>query len=209
MTVCWSKLNAWFERNRKVLSKESSCIGLEELIAFVAENTSVRNVLELGCGNGRNLYHLVKRLGVQGFGLDISLGGLNSWSGQIQRIALCCGDIRDLPFTNQSFDLCFFGFSLYMVDEAGLEKSLAEVCRVLQGEHAFVAILDFSAEREITTANIHSAVDGIPRIYKRPYGRLVPKLSGLRLLSQFHYDSVGGLVNSEVDGVYSLSIFSR
>ncbi|MCL4215486.1 MAG: methyltransferase domain-containing protein [Candidatus Hydrogenedentes bacterium] len=89
--------------------------------------------LDLACGTGRHLVHLVK-LSKHAVGLDYSTDLLAlARRGLGPAAALVQGDMRDLPFQN-SFDavLCFFTSFGYFLDEAENQQTARCIARALK-----------------------------------------------------------------------------
>lgn len=92
-------------------------------------------VLDLGCGNGRNLIYLAKEYGVQGIGYDISSEGITNAEKNSKGIPLTytarsiAGDI-DLP--DNSVDLVLDMMASHFLNTAERTHLLSEVIRVLR-----------------------------------------------------------------------------
>ena len=93
--------------------------GLESLACQEGET-----ILELGFGTGRSLVSMAKRVSASGriFGIDLSEGMLEiarrrvAGAGSSARVALQCGDARQLPFGKGCFDAVFMSFTLELFD---------------------------------------------------------------------------------------------
>ena len=100
--------------------------------AFVAHALALGpgvRALDLGCGEGRHVAALAGT-GAQLFGLDNDLPSLRA-AGAHARV--CAGDLRALPMADRSFDAAFCWYStLFVFDEAGNRRALAEAARVLR-----------------------------------------------------------------------------
>src|SRR5215831_21061951 len=113
-------------------------------------------VLDVGCGRGLWLNGAARRLTTgKGIGLDLwlpgalsgnqpdSAGGNARLEGVIDRVELIKGDVRRLPFGNDSFDVAVSNFVLHEVDNVGeREQMLGEIARVLK-PGGRVALVDF------------------------------------------------------------------
>jgi len=118
-------------------------------------------VLDVGCGRGLLLTGAACRLTTgRGIGLDLWLPGALSGNqpdsagrnarleGVMDRVELIKGDVRRLPFGNDSFDVAVSNFVLHEVDNAGeREQMLGEIARVLK-PGGRVALVDFIFTRE-------------------------------------------------------------
>ena len=87
--------------------------------------------LDLGCGEGRHLAALSRSgTGAQLLGVDDDLPSLRAASAHAR---VCAGDLRALPLADGSFDAAFCWYStLFVFDEAGNRRALAEAARVLR-----------------------------------------------------------------------------
>lgn len=94
------------------------------------------NALDLACGTGDFLAGLRQRVGPEGLvvGVDLSLPMLQLASDKLKKdgvlAVLVQGDAENLPFESNSFQAVTVGFALR--NFADLEKSFAEMCRILE-----------------------------------------------------------------------------
>jgi len=94
-------------------------------------------ILELGCGTGRLLanFNSSKKL----YGIDFSTGMLEIAKRRLSErsnIDLRQGDIRELPFGNETFDAVYSILVLNLISD--LDKVFQEVKRVLRPEGLFI-----------------------------------------------------------------------
>ena len=98
------------------------------------------HVLEIGFGTGNTLLHLAEAAGESGTvaGIDVSTGMQEvatkklAAKGYADRIDLCVGDARQLPFEDDRFDAVFASFTLELFPLDDIPAVLAEVARVLK-----------------------------------------------------------------------------
>jgi len=112
-------------------------------------------VLDLGTGRGLVLTKLAKKLKSNGLAVGIDLwksqDQLNNSSIKTQtnleeanlecKVELDTGDIRDLPYANNKFDIVTTSFVVHNIKSAdGRRKALAEAYRVLKDNGTFVLV---------------------------------------------------------------------
>lgn len=90
----------------------------------VPELPSGALILETGCGNGKTL----AALGTHAVGLDISPEAVRLASP----LAAVCGDIRCMPFPDDTFDIIFCRHVLGHLMEPDRKKAAAELFRTLK-----------------------------------------------------------------------------
>ncbi|MFY9484485.1 MAG: class I SAM-dependent methyltransferase [Patescibacteria group bacterium] len=97
-------------------------------------------VLEIGCGNGRNLTYMAEQ-GLNTFGIDISATALKE-AKQILKdknldAHLSEASFYKLPFADQSFKAIISNASLHSIPWEGAKKAFSEINRVLQDNGLF------------------------------------------------------------------------
>jgi len=119
------------------------------------------SLLDVGCGRGAVLMLSAKRI-PRGRVVGLDLWSTTDQSGNCaeatlrnaeregvrDRIELCTGDMRKLPFPDQSFDVVTSSLAIHNIrDQAGREQALAEIIRVLKpGGSALVADFRHTAD---------------------------------------------------------------
>lgn len=130
---------------------ESVSTPIKEFVAKHLETLQGQKVLDLGCGQGRNLLYMVEQ-GVNGYGVDISqeavkqaqeLFSRNQQEGQIVQASF-----YDLPFQNDSFKAVISSASLHDIPWEGSQKALAEIARVLQPDGKFLFYVKSTPRKE-------------------------------------------------------------
>ncbi len=113
-------------------------------------------VLDLGCGNGRNIKYLAEvGRGFRIFGLDFSVRMIRIAQEKIKQLGLdkdvefFLGDVVKLPITDSTIDGVIYVAALHHLPSAQLRlASLHELGRVLKpGGRAFISVWDFEQER--------------------------------------------------------------
>ena len=163
--------DAWYERNREVLSRQWSAESdpvLLEILDFYPPGVreAPLRVLEIGCGEGRRLSWLHEHLGADCHGIEPSAQAV---SVACQRgLQVVRGAADDLPFGDQSFDVVIFGFCLYLCDREDLFRIASEADRVLAAP-GWLVIQDFFQSQPL--ANPYHHRDGVLS-YKMDYRTL-------------------------------------
>lgn len=98
-------------------------------------------VLDLGCGNGRNLRYIAK-LGFETHGIDISEKGLDQLKETLKQENISAdvqrGSFYKLPYRDKIFD-CVVSINVFQHNNwEGAEKSFAEASRVLKNDGLFL-----------------------------------------------------------------------
>jgi len=92
-------------------------------------------VLEVGCGSGANLW-MIAREGFDAHGIDLAPEGISLCAQMLEfwgtQATLTPADMTDVPYPDSHFDAIVDVFSSYCIDEAGFEKFLDEVSRLLK-----------------------------------------------------------------------------
>jgi SAM-dependent methyltransferase len=107
-----------------------------------------RNVLDIGCGGGRNLHYFLKN-NYKVFGIDQSPDAINMVRALSAALAstnptenFSVGSAEDLPFQNETFDLVISSAVLHFAkDKAHFDAMIKEAFRVLKPGGYFFARL--------------------------------------------------------------------
>lgn len=154
--------DSWFERNLPGFSKAQP--ELEDLKGFFEPGA---RVLEIGCSGGRYSSFFMGR-GASFVGIDPSEKAIQAARHAYEEGEFHLGTADKLPFDNESFDLIFFSFCLYVIDRPLLAKVVSEADRVLKNK-GFLAILDF--EPPFPSQRPYAHVPGLIS-YKMDYGKI-------------------------------------
>jgi arsenite methyltransferase len=135
-------------------------------------------VLDVGCGRGLLLIGAARRLTTgRAVGLDLwrrqdqagndpaaTIANAQA-EGVAERVELCDGDARRLPFDQQTFDIVVSSLALHNIPgAAGRAAAIGEVARVLK-PGGRVAILDFRNSRQYAAA---LAAAGLGEVHRSP-----------------------------------------
>lgn len=164
--------NKWFNRNRENLSSPDASMGVNSITSMLLPfRDEISSILEIGCSDGSKLRALCKNLEAKGFGIDPSTDAIAEGNKSVDsaiEVHLTVGTAADLPFENASFDIVYFGFSLYLIDRHLLFQSVAEADRVLK-PGGFLLIQDFNPG--VRQKRPYSHLEGLYS-YKNSYAEL-------------------------------------
>lgn len=96
-------------------------------------------IIDLGSGSGRDVAHFARR-GFNSIGIDASFN-LTSIASRITRQPFVIGDIRSLPFREDSFDAAWSLGSLLHMERVQVAPVLQQLCRILRSEALFFTAL--------------------------------------------------------------------
>jgi len=105
-------------------------------------------VLEIGFGTGYSLRKVAGSVGETGkaHGIDLTLEMLKitrkrlEKAGLEERVDLCEGDARNLPYYSDTFDAVYMAATLELFDTPDIPKVLEEIKRVLKPEGRLVVV---------------------------------------------------------------------
>lgn len=132
-------------------------------------------ILDLACGYGRITIPLAKR-GYKIEGIDISPDLIKKARKEAKGLRFKIGDMRDLPYKNESFDkiLCLWSSFNHLLTKKDQLKAINEIYRILK-ENGICLIELPNGESKWAKANI------------KKYGRIAPfMIKGLRIINYIH-----------------------
>lgn len=140
-------------------------------------NIQPQNLLELGCGFGRNIkffnqYFQIKDL----TGIDFSSNILKTAKKYLKGLdcKLYNGDIKNLPFDNNSFDMVYSYGVLMYIKPCEIEQILKEALRVSKNYVVFSEL--------IYDEKAQYGWKGWDGSYKHNYKEILSKLNGFEIL---------------------------
>ena len=139
----------------------------------------VRNVLEVGCNIGGNLFWIAKILRPENVtGVDVNEGALKKLRTALPGVNAVLSTAKALPFKDSSHELVFTAGVLIHQPE----DTLAEVMReVLRCSRRYVLCLEYYSKQTVEVP--YRGNSGA--LFKRDYGHLYQKLSpSLKLLEK-------------------------
>ncbi len=131
------------------------------------KDKKIQNTLELGSGTGRLANNLFK-LSDNVYGIDISQEVLKIAQKKFPRLKLSCGEVVNLPYQDNFFDLVIINGSLHHF--FAVEKTLEQAYRVLKPGGFFVLLGEPSSQ----FFKIYN-----PFLYIWALGRVFNKLLGI------------------------------
>jgi S-adenosylmethionine-diacylgycerolhomoserine-N-methlytransferase len=184
----FEKMDAMYRHQRYFydLTRKYYLLGRDRLIAWMNVQTG-ENVLEVGCGTGRNLIILAKKhKDANFFGLDASSEMLKTAQAKIDRenlknitLKIALADEFDYKKTfnlEKSFDTIFFSYSISMIPT--WRKSIASALANLKSGRSFY-IVDFYDQKEMPTWFRRIIKSWLKQFHVEFRSDLLPHLEGL------------------------------
>lgn len=147
------------------------------------KNETLKNVLEVGCHTGAQLYYLCMDGDRNGHGFDLSSKAIEAGKKQYPQLNLQVGRCPEFlnSYEDNSMDLIHFGFCFYLFSDGEFKESIEIALKKLKN-NKFLSIEDFDSECSKSCSR-----DRVP-IYKRDYSTI----EGLKLLEKkVFYDDQG------------------
>lgn len=124
------------------------------VLDFISEYQSGKLVLDVGCGHGRNAL-AVRALGHRVVGLDINLYSLRKAKNRKKDLDLVLGSSLYLPFKDEAFDFIISIGLLQCLDLSGVESTLREMRRVLDGDMYLSCFSDLTPDEKKTSHHLY------------------------------------------------------
>lgn len=202
--------DSWYNRN--LLHKpdsQSLSYDVECIIEFCKAPAvgEVKRVLEIGCSDGTKLNTLAKHFNAVGFGIDPSASAISDGMKRYNssHINLSVGTSDTLPYEDESFDLVFVGFCLYLVDRNQLSDTFNSINRVLR-RGGVVAITDFDVIEPVIREYHH--VEGV-KTYKCDYPSMLVQAFNYHLGYKSSYSHHSNLYTNDVQERIAISILYK
>ena len=138
----------------------------------VVKKIKPESILEVGCGFGKNMDFLNKNLShpTKLFGLDISESMVKKAKVFVpDNASFACGDILNLPFPDNSFDLVFTHGTLMHISSDNLSTAILELRRIAKkGIIIIEEVLWNSIEQQknITQLNEYTFIHDYEKIFQ-------------------------------------------
>lgn len=130
----------WSDKYFKQPYRKKTAVSHEWLLEEIS-NLNPKNILEVGCGFGRNLDFIYKNLKspLKIFGLDLSEEFLKKALKYVDsNIPLVCADITALPFLDDSVDFVFTYGTLMHVPHQSIKGAIKELKRICKKDLVIV-----------------------------------------------------------------------
>ncbi|MDO8522417.1 MAG: class I SAM-dependent methyltransferase [bacterium] len=88
-------------------------------------------LLDIGCGDGRDSLYFAEK-GLRVSALDFSKNGVTNLKSLNSNIKTYVGDIRKMPFGQNSFDIVYAHLSLHYFDDKETDKIFENLYRILK-----------------------------------------------------------------------------
>ncbi|MCY7377465.1 MAG: methyltransferase domain-containing protein [Pyrinomonadaceae bacterium] len=188
MTNAFEQMNAMYRYQRYFynITRKYYLLGRDQLIAQMNIRAG-ENILEVGCGTGRNLIILAKKYPhTNFFGLDASSAMLKTAQDKIdaqnlKNIVLKTGLADDFNYQknfnlDKPFDGIFFSYSISMI--AAWKESIAVVLANLTRGGKFY-IVDFYDQKDLPAWFRHVLKNWLKKFHVQFWNGLLPHLAGL------------------------------
>jgi ubiquinone/menaquinone biosynthesis C-methylase UbiE len=160
------------ERDHKYFTSEPLA---KKIISIVKNYNHKIKVLEIGCGNGDRIKYL-KNLKLK----NLNISGVDPASNFFLSKK---GATYNLPFKNNTFDLVYYAFCLYMVKPEDLINSLYECNRVTK-KNSWIIIYDFYSKNFIKKKYKHFNT----QIIKMDYTKMFSWIPSYLIKNQVFFD---------------------
>jgi SAM-dependent methyltransferase len=171
------------ERDHKYFKSEHLA---KKIISIVKNYNHKIKVLEIGCGNGDRIKYL-KNLKLK----NLNISGVDPASDFVFSKK---GATYNLPFKNNTFDLVYYAFCLYMVQPEDLINSLYECNRVTK-KKSWIIIYDFYSKNFIKKKYKHFNT----QIIKMDYTKMFSWIPSYLIKNQviFDYENKSKFTNNK------------
>ena len=103
-------------------------------------NKKIKNILDVGCGNGKFLDNICLKTSVKKMGVETSSTSINILKQKYKKINFTKAYCHELPFKDDSYDFVYAFMMLHCIDRNNYLQSLGELLRVTK---KFLMIVDF------------------------------------------------------------------
>ncbi|MBR9700638.1 class I SAM-dependent methyltransferase [Candidatus Woesearchaeota archaeon] len=137
----------------------------KDLPKIVRRFKGVKNVLDIGCGSGRNFFYLTKHFQVEG--IDIAKEGVRQIKKILPESRVKVGDIYNkLPYKTGVFDAIVGIQVLQHSTEPKIKKAISEIFRILKpGGWLFITVGGRISKGEVRYCLVKTAKKMAPNTY--------------------------------------------
>lgn len=150
--------NPWQKMIRRII--------IRQIKQLLADDQGIISLVDIGCGNGDFCLELKKQFSslTEICGCDYSAEMLTILRKNVlpsDNISTQQADLRNLPFTNNHFDIALCVNTLHHIVESDQAKAVAELARVSRR----YAIIEIKNKRNLYKRFFHSIRDGALNVY--------------------------------------------
>ena len=121
-----------YSKRKKIWGMEPSNVA-KSAVSFVGiENLKGKRILDIGCGYGKDTKYF-NTLSANAFGIDFSDEAINMALQHLPKdIVFTVGDVLDIPYSKDYFDLCFCNCVIHWFSHKNIRKAISEAYRILK-----------------------------------------------------------------------------
>ena len=130
---------------------------------------SFRDVIDIGCGDGKRLLQIAEEFNINGVGIDKSSSRISSAKSEAikreltDKIGFYVQSAEKLDFEDESFDVAVSFFCIHELDDQVC--GLKEICRILRKTGIFIC-LDWTKGANISPGQRPLSVEEMESFYK-------------------------------------------
>ena len=195
--------DAFFKRQQKNLNDN---IKLLEFIVKWLEpfKNDINKIVEIGCGNGKSLSFLSKKLEAKPYGVEPSSDAVN-FIKKNPTVEIIKGFSDKLDLKDDYFDFVHLGFFLYLVDRKYYFRSLSEADRILKFG-GFLSIIDF--DTPFNKLNIYKHNKSV-KVFKRDNSKAFVSTGMYTLINKQSVSSQSLGFTKEIDERVSIQLLFK
>jgi ubiquinone/menaquinone biosynthesis C-methylase UbiE len=159
MTIIKNQTSNWNEQSFRYALQSSKNNNIKENIFSIYfkkffQSRKIKNILDVGCGNGDFLQNLIFKKKILKFGLETSQKTVNFCKKRHRYINFKKGYAHKIPFKQDEFDLTVIWSVLHWIDRNYYLQALGELLRVTK---KYLAVMDFAPTLSHKTGYSHKA----------------------------------------------------
>ena len=156
----------------------------KEVCSACQQKVNIRSVLDAGCGKGHHIKAINKykeslpSIEVMQ-GIDISEWAIKNADDSIkERVSV--GDIRNIKFNNQSFDLVLCKDTIEHIPEKDINKAISELCRV-SNKYILISVMTMKVywDKDYTHQTIKDIDWWMNQFYKHGFTPIEARFNGV------------------------------